>query len=96
MRVVRLSVVVLDRLPILIMSKEVEEALAYMKQTFLQWYCLNLHCGFLSLGRGNRKRQARGAVPLTLLLSPSSPDLTLSLGETEKLPELVWWYSSVK
>lgn len=74
MRVVRLSVVALSHLTLLIMSKEVKEALTYMKQAFLQWNCLNLPCGSLSLGReGNRERQARGPVTLTLPLSRSSP-----------------------
>lgn len=40
--------------------------------------------------RGNRERQVRGPVTLTSLASLLAPHLTLSLGETEKLPELVW------
>lgn len=43
--------------PLNIMSKEVKEALTYMKQAFLQWNCLNLPYGFLSLGKeGGRER----------------------------------------
>lgn len=91
MRLVRLNVVAFGHLAPLIMSKETEAALASVKQTFLQWHCLNMSSGFCVIAeRGNKERQASRAVALSSSLSLLAPHLTLL---PERLPELVWWCS---
>ena len=75
MRVVRLTVVALSHLTLLIMSKEVEEALT----SFSPMELLKLALWFSAVGkRGNRERQARGPVTLTSPLSLLTPHLTLT------------------
>lgn len=91
MRLVKLNVVGFGHLAPLIMSKEIEAALASVKQTFLQWHCLNISSGFRVIAeRGNKERQASRAVALSSSLSLLAPHLTLL---PERLPELVWWCS---
>lgn len=89
MRAVRLSVVVFGHVALLIMSKEIEAA-SNVKQTFLQWHCLNMSCGFCVIAkRENKERQASGAVVLTSSLSLLAPHLTLFTREVARACVLV-------